>query len=150
MRSITPKDWFLVLYYYHFPILNHFRNLDQIFFSCLILNSMEDSFYKARKKKEEGKPCYLIHQGFMNKLYNYHLVLSTPLLVNPLATITPQILMDPCLASSHKKIKKAPDPNVKITLIDSYMDMRKSKWNAWRTRKHLQLEKIKSPPNRNY
>lgn len=66
-------------------------NLDQISFPYLFLNSIEDCVYKTRKKKEEGKPFYLIHQGFMNKLYNYHVALNPLLLVNLLATDTPQI-----------------------------------------------------------
>ena len=49
---------------------------------------MEDYVFKNRKKKEEDKPFYIIHQGFMYKLYKQNLSLNPPLLVNLLATIS--------------------------------------------------------------
>ena len=38
MQYIKLEDHFQVIYYYHFPILNYFRNLDHIssyFFCCI-------------------------------------------------------------------------------------------------------------------
>ena len=83
--------------------------------------------YKAMKKKEEGKLLYLIHQGFMNKLYNYYLALNLQLLVSPLATATPQISIDLILGSSLKKSKKTLPSEIKISLINLYTNMRRSK-----------------------
>ena len=82
---------------------------------------MEDYVFKDRKKKEEEKPFYIIHQGFMYKLYKYHLALNPPLLVNLLATITPDISMKP----NHKKAMKTPSLEVNISIIESNIDTRR-------------------------
>ena len=37
------------------------------------------------------KTFYLIHQGLMNKLYIHHLAQNLSLMVNPLASIIPQV-----------------------------------------------------------
>jgi hypothetical protein len=37
MWYMTLEDFFQLIYYYHFPILNHFRNLEQIFFSFFVI-----------------------------------------------------------------------------------------------------------------
>ena len=132
MRQITLEDQFQVLQFYYFPILNYFRNLDQIFFLFLFLNSMEDTIFMVRIK-EEGKLFYLIHQGFMNKLYTHYLAQNLPLQVNPLATATLQVCLDPSPSSSYKKIKKKSNPKVKVSLIDSNMSTRKRKQSARRT-----------------
>ena len=117
IRYITHEYQYQVLYYYHFPIPNHFRNLDHISFLFLFLQSMEDCIYKAKRKQEEGKNFYLIHQGLMNKLYIHHLAQNSSLLVNSLAFVTHQVSLDPGLSPSHKKVKKAPSLEVKISLI---------------------------------
>ncbi len=106
MRYITLEDQFEILYFYHFPILNHFRNLDQISFLFLLLNFTEDIIFKARRKEEDGRPFYFIHEGFMNKLYTHHLAQNLPLLVKPLAIANPQVSLDPSYGPSHKKSRK--------------------------------------------
>ena len=122
---LCDKDRCRVLYYYHFPIINHFRNWDHISFPFLLLCLLEDNIFKALRKHEEGKIFYLIHHGLMNKLYIYHLSQNPSLLVNPLASITPQVFLDPGPSPSHKKFKKTFAPKVeiylevKISLIES-------------------------------
>lgn len=69
MWYITLEDNFQVIYYNNFPILNHFRNLNHISFPFLLLHSLEDCIYKAKRKLEEGKTLYLIYQGIIKKLY---------------------------------------------------------------------------------
>ena len=87
-----------------------------------MLNSLEDSIFKAMRKKKEEKPFDNIHHGSMNKLYNHHPSQNPPLLVNPLANGTPQASLDPSPRHSHRKIKKTSNP-----LINSNTDTRKRK-----------------------
>ena len=43
MQYITLEDYFQVIYCYHFPIFNHFINLDHISFLFLLLHLLEGS-----------------------------------------------------------------------------------------------------------
>ena len=94
---------------------------------------MEDSIFIARRKKEEGKPFYLIPHGFMNMLYTHQHDQNPPLLVRPIVTATLQVSIDLGLDPSHKKNEKNVNPKVKISLIDSDMGTRKRKQSACRT-----------------
>jgi hypothetical protein len=131
MWYITSEDHFQILYYYHFPILNHFRNLDHLSFPYLLLHLLEDGILKARRKHEEGKTFYFIHQGLMNKIYTQHLSLNPPLLINPLASVTPQASLHPGSGPSHRKFKKTPaldvKINTKVNLIEPNLDIRQGK-----------------------
>ena len=42
MQYLTLEGRFDVLYYYHFPLLNHFRNRDFISIPFFLLHSLED------------------------------------------------------------------------------------------------------------
>lgn len=130
MWSITLEDYFQVIYYFHFPILNYFRNLDHISFMFLLLHLLKDCIYNATRKDEEGKTFHLIHQGLMNKIYIQHLAQNPLLLVNSLASITPQVSLD---RSPSPKVKI--DLEVKIIFIELELDTRKGTQSAKRTSK---------------
>ena len=79
----------------------------------------------------------------MNKIYIHHLAQNLSLLVNPLASITPQVSLDLGPSHSHKKFKKTLAPNVKnnpevkISLIQLDSNTRKGMQSARKTSKHL-------------
>lgn len=79
--------------------------------------------FKFRRRREEGKSFYILHQAFMFKLYKFQLALNPHLLVNPLAIIIPQVSMDPRPSLASKKVENNPLKNRKnISVIDSYID----------------------------
>ena len=87
----------------------------------------------------------------MNKLFIQHLAQNPPLLINPLASITPQTSLDPSPRSTLKRPKKGHTTEVKInvevkvSIIESDLDIEKGKQCPRRTSKHLKMEKFKTP-----
>ena len=53
MRYLTLEGRFGVCYYYHFPLLNHFRNKDFISIPFFLLHSLEDMINDVREKKSK-------------------------------------------------------------------------------------------------
>lgn len=54
MKYLTLKGRFGVSYYYHFPLLNHFRNRDFISIPFFLLHSLEDMVIDIRAKSIKG------------------------------------------------------------------------------------------------
>ena len=69
MRYLTLEGRFGVCYYYHFPLLNHFRNRDFISIPFFLLHSLEDMINDVREKKSKGLNFTIIHQGLIFHLY---------------------------------------------------------------------------------
>ena len=51
MRYLTLEGRFGICYYYHFPLLNHFRNRDFISILFFLLHSLEDMVVDVREKR---------------------------------------------------------------------------------------------------
>ena len=66
---------FGVYYYYHFPLLNHFRNRDFISIPFFLLHSLEDMVSDVREKRNKGHNFTIIHQGLIFHLYQFYLAL---------------------------------------------------------------------------
>ncbi len=83
----------------------------------------------------------------MLKLYKFHLALNPPLVVNPLATVTPQVSMDPIPCSTSKKTDKNHLlTRSNINVVDSNINTRQINKMARRLNKRLKMEKFKVPP----
>ena len=78
MRYLTLEGRFGVCYYYHFPLLNHFRNKDFISIPFFLLHSLEDMINDVREKKSKGLNYTIFHQGLIFRLYQFHLALCPP------------------------------------------------------------------------
>lgn len=119
MQYAMLQDHFQVLYYYHFPILNH----ELISFPPVTLHSMEDWNFNVLKKRENGKSFYVIHQAFMLNLYKSRQALNPPFLVNPFFISTPQVSSNSSPGWALKKsIIKSLGTRKDISVIDSYID----------------------------
>ena len=55
MKYLMLEGRFDVLYYYHFPLFNHFRNRDFISIPFFLLHSLEDMIGDVREKCSKGK-----------------------------------------------------------------------------------------------
>ena len=75
MKYLTLEGRFGVYYYYHFLLLNHFRNRDFISILFFLLHSLEDMVTDVREKRNKGQNFTIIHQGLIFRLYQYHLAL---------------------------------------------------------------------------
>ena len=51
MKYLMLEGRFGVYYYYHFPLLNHFRNRDFISILFFLLHSLEDMISDVREKR---------------------------------------------------------------------------------------------------
>ena len=69
MRYLTLEGRFGVFYYYHFPMLNHFRNRDFISIPFFLLHSLENMVIDVREKRSKGLNFTIIHQGLIFCLY---------------------------------------------------------------------------------
>ncbi len=69
MKYITLEGKFGVYYYYHFPLLNHFRKRDFISIQFYLLHSLEDMVNDVREKRSKGFNVTIIHQGLIFRLY---------------------------------------------------------------------------------
>ena len=78
MKYLMLKGRFGVYYYYHFPLLNHFRNRDFISIPFFLLHSLEDMVSDVREKRSKGHNFTIIHQGLIFRLYQFHLALCPP------------------------------------------------------------------------
>ena len=78
MRYLTLEGRFGICYYYHFPLLNHFRNRDFISIPFFLLHSLKDMVVDVREKKSKGLNFTIIHQGLIFRLYQFHLALCPP------------------------------------------------------------------------
>ena len=78
MKYLTLEGRFGVCYYYHFPLLNHFRNKDFFSIPFFLLHSLEDMINDVREKKCKGLNFTIIHQGLIFRLYQFHLALCSP------------------------------------------------------------------------
>ena len=78
MRYLMLEGRFGVCYYYHFPLLNHFRNRDFISIPFFLLHSLEEMIFYIREKKSKGLNFTIIHQGLIFHLYQFNLALCPP------------------------------------------------------------------------
>ncbi len=81
MRYLTLEGRFGVYYYYHFSLLNHFRNRDFISIPFYLPHSLEDMVVDISEKRSKGKNYTIIHQGLIFHLYQFHLALCPPRVV---------------------------------------------------------------------
>lgn len=72
MKYFTLEGHHKVYYYYHMPLLNHFRNHDLLCLPFYLLHSLENSIKEALDPKNEDKQPIPLHQGLIYKLYRYH------------------------------------------------------------------------------
>ena len=78
MKYLMLEGKFGVYYYYHFPLLNHFRNRDFISIMFFLLHSLEDMISDVRGKRSKGKKFTILHQGLIFRLFQFHLALCPP------------------------------------------------------------------------
>ena len=69
MKYLTLEGGFHVFYYYHFPLLNHFRNRDFISITFFLFHSLEDMIAGVYEKRSKGKSFTIIYQGHIFRLY---------------------------------------------------------------------------------
>ena len=69
MKYLTLEGKFGIYYYYHFPLLNHFRNRDFISISFFLLHYLEEMIRYVREKRSKGNNFTIIHQGLIFRLY---------------------------------------------------------------------------------
>ena len=69
VKYLTLKGRFGVYYYYHFSLLNHFRNRDFICIPLILLHFLEDMVSDVREKRSEGHNFTIINQGLIFQLY---------------------------------------------------------------------------------
>jgi hypothetical protein len=88
MKYLMLEGRYGVYYYYHFPLLNHFRNRDFVSIPFFLLHSLEDMVSNVKVKRKKGANFTIIHQGLIFRLYKFHLALCPPRIItiegNPL------------------------------------------------------------------
>ena len=78
MKYLTLEGRFGVYYYYHFPLLNHFRNRDFISIPFFLLHSLEDMISDIWDKRNKGANYAILHQGLIFRSFQFHLALCPP------------------------------------------------------------------------
>ena len=81
MNYLTLEGRYGVYYYYHFPCLNHFCHCDFISVPFFLLNELVDIVFDVKEKMRKGDNYTILHQGLILYLYQFHLALLPPKIV---------------------------------------------------------------------
>lgn len=69
MKYLMLEGRHIVYYFYHFPLLDHFRNREFVSIPFFLMHTLEDTVMNVREKKKKGANFTILHQGLMFCLF---------------------------------------------------------------------------------